>query len=247
MLIVQLSDSHLGADPAQRYRGVDVQARMNLILACVGDYRPDLIIVSGDVSDDGSIESYQRAAEQLDALGCRWVWLPGNHDHPVTMADVRPLETVVYFGGWQILLLNSWIEGEEGGRLGADQLAHLEAQLAGDTTPALIVLHHPPVSVEAAWMNEIGLEDRDAFWAGPGRFDHVQAVLCGHIHHERTCLHNGVPVMSVPAIAAQFAPDSPEFAVDDRAPGGFRLIRLSFEALQQPCLSTRVEYVATDR
>ncbi|REC94385.1 phosphodiesterase [Kushneria indalinina] len=243
MLIVQLSDSHLCADPAQRYRGVDVQARLSSMMARVAACQPDLVILSGDVSDDGSIASYQRAAEQLDALGCRWTWLPGNHDHPATMAEVRPLETVIHLDGWQIVLLDSWIEGEEGGRLGVDQLARLEAQLAGDTTPTLIVLHHPPVIVEAAWMNEIGLEDRDAFRAILGRYDHVHAVLCGHIHHERTCLQDGVPIMSVPAVAAQFVPDSPDFAVDERAPAGFRLIRLSSNETPGPLLSSRVEYV----
>ncbi len=244
MLLIQLSDSHLLADPAQCYRGVDVQARLDAMLAEITRHKPDLVVVSGDVSDDGSLASYQRAAEQLDALGCRWVWLPGNHDHPATMADVRPLTPVVHQDGWQIILLNSWIEGEEGGRLGEAQLNRLEAQLAADDTPALIMLHHPPVSVEAAWMNEIGLEDREAFWAGPGRYDHVHAVLCGHIHHELTCLHDGVPVMTVPAVAAQFVPDSPDFAVDSHAPGGFRLMRLSVDGAQRPLLSTRVEYVS---
>ncbi|WP_445621147.1 metallophosphoesterase [Kushneria sp. Sum13] len=247
MLIIQLSDSHLKADPAGVYRDVEVDARLTSMLAVVAAYQPDLIVVSGDVSDDGSLASYQRAAEHLDAMGCRWIWLPGNHDHPATMAEVRALEPVIYLAGWQILLLNSWIEGEEGGRLGSEQLAHLDAQLAGDASPALLVLHHPPVSVEADWMNEIGLEDREAFWAGPGRSDHLQAVLCGHIHHEMTCLHQGVPVMSVPAIAAQFVPESQEFAVDSHAPGGFRLIHLGVDDAGRPRLSTRVEYVPVQR
>lgn len=244
MLIIQLSDSHLKADPTGLYRDVDVETRLSRMLVSVARYQPDLVIVSGDVSDDGSLVSYQRAAEHLDALGCHWVWLPGNHDHPATMAEVRALAPVIHLHGWQILLLNSWIEGEEGGRLGEAQLARLETQLAEDHTPALIVLHHPPVSVDAAWMNEIGLEDREAFWKGPGRYDHVQAVLCGHIHHEMTCLHHGVPVMSVPAMAAQFVPDSPDFAVDSHAPSGFRLIHLNIDDTGQPRLSTRVEYVS---
>ncbi|MFC0336252.1 Icc protein [Kushneria avicenniae] len=246
MLIVQLSDSHLSADPARHYRGVDVQKRLGSILADVVRYQPDLVVVSGDVSDDGSVESYQRAAEQLDALGCRWVWLPGNHDHPATMASVRELVPVVHPGGWQIILLNSWIENEEGGRLGEAQLARLRAQLADDDTPTLIVLHHPPVTVESAWMNEIGLEDREAFWAALDQYDHVHAVLCGHIHHERTCLQDRIPVMSVPAIAAQFVPDRPDFAVDNDAPGGFRLIRLSDKDASRPLLSSRVAYVYDD-
>lgn len=246
MLIAQLSDSHLSADPARHYRGLDVQKRLDSILADAARHQPDLIVVSGDVSDDGSVASYQRAAEQLDASGCRWVWLPGNHDHPATMAGVRELTPAVHLNGWQIILLNSWIEGEEGGRLGEAQLARLETQLADDDTPALIVLHHPPVTVEAAWMNEIGLEDREAFWTVLDQYDHVHAVLCGHIHHERTCLHGRMPVMSVPAIAAQFVPDSRDFAVDGDAPGGFRLIRLSDEATSGPLLSSRVVYVRED-
>ena len=243
MLIVQLSDSHLSADPTRRYRDVDADTRLTSMLVRVSRYQPDLIVVSGDVSDDGSSASYQRAAASLDALGCPWVWLPGNHDHPATMSEVRALESVIHSSGWQILLLNTWIEGEEGGRLGEAQRTQLETQLASDTSPALIVLHHPPVSVDTDWMNEIGLEDREAFWTVLGRYDHVQAVLCGHIHHEMTCLHQGVPVMSVPAIAAQFVPDRPDFAVDPCAPGGFRLIRLSMEDVRRPRLSTRVEYV----
>ncbi len=74
MLIVQLSDIHTGG---ARYQEAFLEAAIREI----NQSRPDLVVVAGDVTDEGYPDQYAAAKEQLDALDCpRLVVVPGNHD-----------------------------------------------------------------------------------------------------------------------------------------------------------------------
>jgi 3',5'-cyclic AMP phosphodiesterase CpdA len=74
MLIAQLSDVHVGG---ARYR-------RELLLAAIEEVNaaaPDLVVVAGDLTDDGYPDQYPEAREELDALECpEIVLVPGNHD-----------------------------------------------------------------------------------------------------------------------------------------------------------------------
>ncbi|MFC0269305.1 phosphodiesterase [Kushneria aurantia] len=240
MLIAQLSDCHLAREAGTGYRGVDPDARLAAVVARIAAHRPELVIVSGDVSDDGSVASYHRARALLDELPCCWEWLPGNHDDSAVMHGVKPLTHSIELGGWQFVLLDSRQPDSGSGYLAPAQLEALSATLEKGDAPALVVLHHPPVSVHTGWMDRLGLENSDAFWQTLAGHDRVRGVLCGHVHHEFTRLHHGVPVMALPAVAAQFVPESTEFSVDEQAPCGFRLLHLDSPGPQAGFL-TRVE------
>ena len=74
MLIAQLSDLHVGAG---RYRKELLQAAIAEINAA----EPDLVVVAGDLTDEGYPDQYPQAKQELAALQCRHVVLvPGNHD-----------------------------------------------------------------------------------------------------------------------------------------------------------------------
>ena len=74
MLIAQLSDIHVGGS---RYR----QELLHAAIAEVNEARPDLVVIAGDVTDDGYPDQYPLAKQELQALECdRVVLVPGNHD-----------------------------------------------------------------------------------------------------------------------------------------------------------------------
>lgn len=242
MKLIQITDTHLHADPLARSRTGVPFARLEAVIAAVRAERPDAVIVTGDISQDETPASYAAAARLFETLPCPWYWLPGNHDRLDLMAAERELVDAVDLGAWHMLLLNTRVPGKPHGALGAEKLAALAAWLEGNRRPVLIAMHHPPVAVGAAWMDAIGLEDSEAFWRTLAHYPQVQTVLFGHAHQAFSrvvaCAAHRVQVYGCPAAADQFLPDAVSFAVDAEASPGYRVMTLS-----ESGFSTRLERV----
>ncbi|MBB3142542.1 metallophosphoesterase [Halomonas organivorans] len=243
MRLIQLTDCHLHADRHARSRIGVPQRQLERVVAAALRLRPDLVLVTGDVSEDRSAASYAEAARLFSGFGCPWSWLPGNHDEPRLMAECRHFDATLALGERRLLLLDTQRIGEEAGELGVARLAALDERLAEDTRPTLVAMHHPPVAVGSAWMDALGLRDAAAFWDCLAGHRHVEAVLCGHIHQAFSghgpASAGRVPVYGCPSTSDQFLPGSIDFAVDEAAWPGFRVIDLGVGKLE-----TWVERVA---
>ncbi|MDO3699490.1 metallophosphoesterase, partial [Curtobacterium flaccumfaciens] len=83
--ILHLSDTHLTGDGALHQGAVDTTAALERLLAHV-DQVPGigLVVVSGDVSEDGTPESYATVRDRVgvwaERHGAAFVAVPGNHD-----------------------------------------------------------------------------------------------------------------------------------------------------------------------
>jgi len=231
-LVVQLTDSHLFARANGRLLGIDTAASLQQVVAQVVQEQPriDLLLASGDLSQDGSVASYQRFCELTEPLAAPMRWLAGNHDENAPMAkacgDRDFLDTVTDLGAWRLILLDSTVRGCVFGELEQAQLATLdEALSAAPERPALICLHHHPVPVGCGWMEPLGLNRPDELFAVLDRHPQVKVVLWGHIHQEFDQLRNGVRLLASPSTGLQFEPGSQEFKAGDQAPG-YRWLRL---------------------
>ncbi|MHA6492314.1 3',5'-cyclic-AMP phosphodiesterase [Pseudomonas borbori] len=232
VLLVQLSDSHLFAEAAGRLLGMDTQDSLQRVIERVLEEQPqvDLMLASGDLSQDGSEASYQRFRQMTAAIPAPARWFPGNHDEVPAMqaacAGSDLLEPVIDLGNWRIILLDSSISGAVPGFLADSQLALLERALSeAPERHHLVCLHHHPISIGCRWMEPIGLRNPDALFAVLERFSQVKAVLWGHVHQELDQQRNGVRLLASPSTCVQFAPGSEEFQVDSSAPG-YRWLRL---------------------
>jgi Icc protein len=198
LVIAHVSDAHFGndlQDPTSRATLV-----MDHLLAM--DPRPDVLVVSGDVADHGLPDEYAAARAWLDRWDGPLAVCPGNHD--VRDAFVAGLgigtRTVVETGGARFVMLDSLIDADETGRvdpgrLGADQLAWLDAQLAEDARPMYVCLHHPPTVIGLELMDPIRLIDGEALAAVVARQPHVVAVLVGHAHTMAATTFAGRPLL----------------------------------------------------
>ena len=83
----------------------------------------------------------------------------------------------------------------------------------------LICMHHPPVPMGSAWLDNPGLRNAEPFLQLVRRHSQVRAVLWGHVHQASDRYVDRVRFMSTPSTCAQFLPDSDEFRVDARPPG----------------------------
>lgn len=228
MRLVQITDLHLHADPEARSRAGIPYRQFLAVMDAVRQEQPDLVIVTGDISQDESARAYELATEQLNALPCPWHWLPGNHDQRGLMDIAHPLVEAVECDEWRLLLLDTQLPGQPSGALGSNKLAALVAQLEQSSAPTMVAMHHPPVDVGATWMDAINLQDKADFWAAISGYPQVKIVLFGHAHQaysqEKALDNFSVAVYGSPATADQFLPRAEAFAVDEASHPGYRVL-----------------------
>jgi len=230
--LIQLSDTHLRADPKARPWGCDNDAILVdlLDLARRQEPRIDGVLATGDLVDDGSVAGYRRLAMLITALELPLYWLPGNHDAPAVMADELRgayLHPPGWYklGGWQLITLDSHLPGQDAGQIDEQQMARLRERLHDSDAPALIAVHHHPVALGSAWLDALMLTNGEALLAELDRHPQVKAVLFGHVHQVFESQRRSLRLLACPAATRQFLPRSAEFAIDDR-PAGYRWIKL---------------------
>lgn len=226
--LLQLTDTHLFAPDDGCLLSVNTQDSFHAVVAEVMQQGTsfDALLATGDISQDHTEASYQKFVDGIEPLGLPCYWLPGNHDYKPCMNSVvsAPLiqdVTYVLLGEhWQVLLLDSQVVGVPHGRLSDGQLDFLDRKLTEHSDRhTLVLLHHHPMLVNSAWLDQHSLKDAHEFWQVVDKHNNVRAVLCGHIHQELDHLRNDVRVLATPSTCVQFKPNSNEFALDTRSPG----------------------------
>jgi len=231
--IIQISDTHLFAQDGQSLLGVPTQESLDAVIESIkreaGAF--DMVIHSGDLTQDYARLSYIRVAEMVSQLNAPIYCVPGNHDDPKLMADVYPHERMmndkhILHKTWQIILLDSHKHHAVYGYLADKELAHLEHCLSSyPNHHALIVFHHQPMPVGSRWLDELGLQNADDFWKLVTRFKNVKTVLFGHVHQVFEQEVHGVKCYSAPSTCFQFKRHQDEFGIEKLSPG-FRWIHL---------------------
>lgn len=190
----------------------------------------DCIMLTGDLSQDGSEESYQRIAKLLAPLSVPVYVIPGNHDDEAMLASVYPalemkMQKHVLFSNWQLIFLDSHVHGKVEGYLAQSELDFLQTVLTNYSQPAMIVFHHHPLVINCAWLDPLGLQNADQFWQLIKNYPHVQMVVNGHVHQAYQATHQSVSCYMTPSTCIQFKPQQTNFALDNNPPG-FRLFTL---------------------
>ena len=226
-VIAHLSDPHLDTS----------SGRLERLRRVVGEVEAlegvELMLVSGDLANHGSAEEYAQFFAVLPTSVPTLV-VPGNHDHRESLRRYLPpgnstkgLNAVVTVGGVTIIGLDTLIEGSDAGVLDAETLAFAERHI--DAAPGLVLLamHHPPVPVGHALMDQFGLGNPDDLAALVSRRDVVAACLTGHVHTALATTFAGRPLVGAPGIVSTMRLGSKTDPIaDGNAVPGFALHHL---------------------
>ncbi len=232
--ILQITDTHLHAAADSRMRGVTTYATFLAVLErAQRDPRwpVDAILATGDIVQDESRAGYERFRAALEPLGVPVYSIPGNHDDPKLMCEILAsgsfqLGGELRHGAWSIVLLSTFLAGEDAGGLGPARLQGLRQALAAHSGQHLLVaMHHHPLPMGSTWLDGVALRDAQVFWDIIDANPSVRGVVCGHVHQAADRMRKGVRFLSTPSTCAQFLPGSEFFALDDR-PAGMRWIQL---------------------
>jgi Icc protein len=232
--ILQISDTHLFENPDECLLKLNTQKSTEAVLAHIQKKREyfDLVLLTGDLSQDSSPTSYARLASMLEFLKPPIYWIPGNHDHPDVMQKSFAQTFLnaakhIITAPWQFILLNSHLPGSPKGYLASDQLDFLEQTLTEypDYLTA-IVIHHHVQPVESTWLDTSVLINHEEFFERIAKFNNIKTIIHGHIHQALDIQSpQNIRLLGLPSTSIQFKPKSHDFALDNVAPG-YRTITL---------------------
>ena len=233
--ILQITDCHILPCLNETFLGINTEhyflAVLELAWAENGAF--DLIMITGDLAQNPSQESYQPILQHLEATHTPCICLPGNHDDAQLMQQIFNTSLIschkqILLGNWQLIFLNSQIKGASGGRLSNQELCFLDNCLNNHPDHhALIAVHHHCLETKSSWMDTMMIENNSELWAVIDKYPKVKVIINGHIHQLMDIEHQGVRVLGTPSTCFQFKPSSPTFSLDDLAAPGYRQITLS--------------------
>jgi len=209
MRILHLSDTHLDRVDGPNGYGVNARESLRRILHDCRDVRNiDVIVVSGDIADDGSREAYTDALELIGGFArerrAPSIFSTGNHDERQAFTEIlgsghldatgadQPTDrlrsadgeraAISHVAGYRMVTLDSLVPGKGYGRISRAQLDWLRGVLA-EPAPngTVLAFHHPPIALDVQVQRVLGLHNASDL-ADAIRGADVRLILCGHFH-----------------------------------------------------------------
>jgi Icc protein len=184
MLIAQISDVHVGSG---RFR----LELLRTAIAEINEVKPDLVVVAGDLTDEGYPDEFEGAAEELTALAApQIVYVPGNHDarnvgylHFENIFGARDSRLEYQVAGREVVLVavDSSKPDVDEGEVGREHYEWIRDGFSGAADLRVFVCHHHLMPIPGT-----GRERNQVRDAGDVlsllRSCHVDIVLSGHRH-----------------------------------------------------------------
>lgn len=213
-----MTDIHIGFDPDEKpeeYNRIRFRAVLDRLRASPNPL--DMLVLSGDLTDRGDRDSFQKTAALLDVLPFPIHAMVGNHDtreelwgaFPETPNNGGFVQYAIARDGLRIVFLDTLELGRHGGAFCEARAEWLTAELdAHPDTPTLIFMHHPPIVSGVGWMDPAADEGWIArFGAVVEGRRQIVAIHCGHLHRPLLATFRGIPVGVTPSVAPLVAMD----------------------------------------
>ncbi len=216
MIIAHITDLHCRPRGLPAMRVCETNTLTERALRALRDFspKPDALVISGDLTNNGRMDEYAALKEMLDRLIDIPVYvIPGNHDHRANMrAALGHLPGVTSHPHFiqfavenlpvRLVMLDTHIPGKTDGELCAERLEWLDTTLAAvPDKPTIVVMHHPSFACGIQHMDGIILREPQAFNAIIGRHKQVELVLTGHHHRQITTRIAQATAMIGPGVA----------------------------------------------
>ena len=231
---VQITDTHLLDDADALMHGINTRDTLEAVLQDAWErYRDlDFILITGDISQTGSSQSYVHFKSAIGRCNIPMYAVPGNHDTPGLLQQVIPVcpdgaIKTVNLGNITLVLLSSHVAESHGGMISALQLQQLDSLLHGSNARHhVIAIHHPPVLVYSRWLDALGLINREELLEVIFRHEQQTLILCGHVHQQIDQQMQNIRLLATPSTCYQFVARSETMQREEQPQPAYRYIRL---------------------
>ncbi len=180
--IAHISDTHITSESAYKSYAYD------LIVNEINRFNFDFVIHTGDITNQGLREEYERATYELKKINKPLVVLPGNHDvrnvgYKLFEELIGPLNGVYEFKDGVVIWVDSTIPDISDGRVGGHKFRWLKKRLEeySDRKFKIVAAHHHLVPLP-----DTGRERNVLYNAGDVLglllLHDVNIYVCGHKH-----------------------------------------------------------------
>ena len=226
MLIAHISDVHLKPEGVLTYDVADTSTALKRAVDHINNLNPlpDVVLATGDLVDEGALESYDLLSHLLAPLQPPLFIVPGNHDHKPSLRKTFPdheylknpiKEGENYYICYAVeefpvrfIGLDTVTPGKHGGHLGPGRLAWLARTLAERPEASTIIfMHHPPFASAIGHMDNDGFEGRRELSNLIEKYPNIDRLLCGHIHRPLFRRFGGTIAAGCPGIGMQIVLD----------------------------------------
>jgi len=232
--IIQITDTHIVPDGQLAYGKVDTAAALAKAVATINRILPeigpvDLVVVTGDLTDFGSIEEHQRFRSLMEPLTTPYRAVPGNHDHRERMRTAfadqdwmpkdGPIDWILELSDFVLVGLDTLVQGAPYGQLNERSLAFLKESMdRHPKKPFLVGLHHPPFATGIQAMDTQNLRQAEPLCD-------ILNTHPGHVHRNVVTEWGGVICQIAPGISHAVTLEQREGATNTLTiePGGFML------------------------
>ncbi len=212
---IQLTDTHIVPEGQLAYGRSDTGAALvravESLRATLPQLDPvDCVVLTGDLTDHGTAEEYQRLRRILAPLPLPLLAIPGNHDSREAMraafADMDwipasgPIHWHHDFGPFSLIALDTLVEGAPYGMICDRGLQFLDRTLnALGAQPVVVATHHPWILSGIAEMDRNNLRNGDRLCARLAAHPAPARVISGHLHRALSSLVDGILHQVAPA------------------------------------------------
>jgi|TARA_B110000444_G_scaffold139446_1_gene130906 3',5'-cyclic-AMP phosphodiesterase len=231
--IIQITDLHLYADRNKTANNINTFKSAQIVFEAIdaNEVDFDMLILSGDLSDDESDESYENLKYLLRNFKCPIYLMPGNHDSPQKIKSIcndKNLKNQNYksVGEWGIFMFNTKKDNSPNGVLHQNELVYFDKVMSNNENNFLLVmLHHHPILIGSDSMDKMIIENSSELLDRINN-NKIKGVGWGHIHNEISVDYNGAQLFSTPSTCYQAKPKSKKFLIDYAQSPGYRIIQL---------------------
>ena len=199
MLVAQISDTHLIAPGSPGKFCDEKLTALEKCIECINelDTLPDVVIHTGDLSDNGSSEEPLLAKKYLDKLTVPYYVTPGNKDCADNLIEVftEQLSDVAMGGPVTYLVddlpikiasLDTTTSEDNRGLLDFKKIAAIDRVLSNNQDdPVIIFSHHPPFNLSSDNSPRFEFVNKNSiklFNELVDRHSQIVALFCGHFH-----------------------------------------------------------------
>lgn len=221
MLIAQISDLHISALGVKTLGIAPMSENLKLCVKHINQLatRPDIVLVTGDISNNGDIDELINAKNILNILNIPYFVIPGNHDNRQDLLTIfgekscqmnsdQLIQYTINDYDVHFIAIDSTIPNQSGGEFSHKSDQWLRKQLLkAHNKPTILFMHHPPINLGISETNIEGFDGKKRLANIVKTHTNIEAILCGHIHLSAHTRWHGSIINTAPSIGMRLVID----------------------------------------